>query len=107
VASVADIDAALCNGPGLRWAAMGPHMTYHLGGGEGGIRHYLDHLGPSQARRWASLGTPDLTEAVKDRIVAGIAEEAGGRSLDTLAARRDAALMGILKARIEVAGEDG
>jgi carnitine 3-dehydrogenase len=106
VASVADIDAALCNGPGLRWAAMGPHMTYHLGGGEGGIRHYLDHLGASQVRRWASLGTPELTDAVKDRIVAGVLAEAGSRSLADLAARRDAALMGILKARIEVAGVD-
>ena len=107
VASVADIDAALCNGPGLRWAAMGPHMTYHLGGGEGGIRHYLDHLGASQVRRWASLGTPDLTSDVKDRIVAGVEAEAAGRSLAELAARRDAALMGILKARLEVAGDDG
>ncbi|WP_243214888.1 MULTISPECIES: 3-hydroxyacyl-CoA dehydrogenase NAD-binding domain-containing protein [Methylobacterium] len=106
VASVADIDAALCNGPGLRWAAMGPHMTYHLGGGEGGIRHYLDHLGPSQVRRWASLGTPELTEAVKDRIVAGIEAEAAGRSLAVLAERRDRALIEILKARTEVAGHD-
>ena len=106
VASVADIDAALCNGPGLRWAAMGPHMTYHLGGGEGGIRHYLDHLGPSQVRRWASLGTPELTEAVKDRIVAGVAAEAAGRPLAVLAERRDRALIEILKARTEVAGTD-
>ncbi|WP_244480230.1 3-hydroxyacyl-CoA dehydrogenase NAD-binding domain-containing protein [Methylobacterium sp. Leaf465] len=106
VASVADIDAALCNGPGLRWAAMGPHMTYHLGGGAGGIRHYLDHLGPSQVRRWASLGTPELTEDVKDRIVAGIAAEAAGRSLAVLAERRDRALIEILKARIEVAEQD-
>ena len=60
VASVADIDAALCNGPGLRWALMGPHMTYHLGGGEGGIAGYLAHLGPSQLRRWESLGKPAL-----------------------------------------------
>lgn len=104
VASVADIDAALCNGPGLRWAAMGPHMTYHLGGGTGGIRHYLDHLGPSQVRRWESLGTPELTEAVKDAIVAGIAEEAAGRTLPELEARRDRALIDILKARTEVAG---
>lgn len=104
VASVADIDAALCNGPGLRWAAMGPHMTYHLGGGAGGIRHYLDHLGPSQVRRWASLGHPDLTEAVKDAIVDGIAEEAAGRTLSELEARRDRSLIDILKSRTEVAG---
>ncbi|WP_246685152.1 3-hydroxyacyl-CoA dehydrogenase NAD-binding domain-containing protein [Methylobacterium sp. WL69] len=105
VASVADIDAALCNGPGLRWAAMGPHMTYHLGGGAGGIRHYLDHLGASQERRWASLGTPGLDAAVKARIVAGVEAEAAGRTLPELEARRDRALLEILKARIEVAGD--
>ncbi|TXM99302.1 3-hydroxyacyl-CoA dehydrogenase, partial [Methylobacterium sp. WL122] len=104
VASVADIDAALCNGPGLRWAAMGPHMTYHLGGGAGGIRHYLDHLGPSQVRRWESLGRPELSDAVKDAIVEGVEAEAAGRTLPELEARRDRALIDILKARTEVAG---
>ena len=68
VASVADIDAAVCNGPGLRWAIMGPHMTYHLGGGQGGIEHYLKHLGPSQERRWASLGNPTLGRMFNARL---------------------------------------
>ncbi|GJD59167.1 3-hydroxyacyl-CoA dehydrogenase NAD-binding domain-containing protein [Methylobacterium dankookense] len=104
VASVADIDAALCNGPGLRWSAMGPHMTYHLGGGAGGIRHYLDHLGPSQERRWESLGDPRLTEDVKAAIVAGVEAEAAGRTVAELEARRDRALIDVLKARTEVAG---
>ncbi|HEY8566942.1 MAG TPA: 3-hydroxyacyl-CoA dehydrogenase NAD-binding domain-containing protein [Beijerinckiaceae bacterium] len=105
VASVADIDAALCNGPGLRWAVMGPHMTYHLGGGPGGIAHYLAHLGPSQVRRWASLGSPALDAATQAKIVAGVAEEARGRSVAELEARRDRALIDLLKARTEVAGE--
>jgi 3-hydroxyacyl-CoA dehydrogenase len=105
VASVADIDAALCNGPGLRWAAMGPHMTYHLGGGPGGIEHYLSHLGPSQVKRWASLGTPTLSPEVQKRIVEGVAEEAGNRSIQELEERRDRALLEILKSRTEVAGE--
>jgi 3-hydroxyacyl-CoA dehydrogenase len=99
VASVAEIDAALCNGPGLRWALMGPHMTYHLGGGEGGIAGYLAHLGPSQERRWASLGSPALDEDVKRAIVEGVAEEAAGRSIAQLEARRDEGLLALLKAR--------
>jgi 3-hydroxyacyl-CoA dehydrogenase len=99
VASVADIDAALCNGPGLRWALMGPHMTYHLGGGEGGIAGYLAHLGPSQERRWASLGSPALGEEVKRKIVSGVAEESGGASIAELEARRDEGLLALLKAR--------
>lgn len=99
VASVADIDAALCNGPGLRWALMGPHMTYHLGGGEGGIAGYLAHLGPSQVRRWQSLGNPSLDADVQAKIVAGVAEEANGRSLAELEARRDEGLLALLSAR--------
>lgn len=99
VASVADIDAALCNGPGLRWALMGPHMTYHLGGGEGGIAGYLAHLGPSQVRRWQSLGNPSLDADVQAKIVAGVAEEAAGRSIAELETRRDAGLLALLKAR--------
>jgi 3-hydroxyacyl-CoA dehydrogenase len=105
VASVADIDAALCNGPGLRWAVMGPHMTYHLGGGPGGIEHYLTHLGPSQVRRWASLGNPTLSPKVQKQIVEGVAEEAGDRSIQELEKRRDRALLEILKSRTEVAGK--
>lgn len=99
VASVADIDAALCNGPGLRWALMGPHMTYHLGGGEGGIAGYLAHLGPSQVRRWQSLGNPSLDAEVQAKIVAGVAEEAAGRSIAQLEERRDEGLLALLKAR--------
>ena len=99
VASVAEIDAALCNGPGLRWALMGPHMTYHLGGGEGGIAGYLAHLGPSQVRRWQSLGTPSLDEEVQQRIIVGVAEEAAGRSIAELEERRDEGLLALLRAR--------
>ena len=35
---VADVDKAMAAGPGLRWALLGPHMIFHLGGGSGGIR---------------------------------------------------------------------
>lgn len=99
VASVAEIDAALCNGPGLRWALMGPHMTYHLGGGEGGIAGYLAHLGPSQVRRWQSLGTPSLDADVQHKIIEGIAEEAAGRTIAQLEERRDKGLLALLRAR--------
>ena len=99
VASVAEIDAALCNGPGLRWALMGPHMTYHLGGGEGGIAGYLAHLGPSQVRRWQSLGTPSLDENVQHKIIEGVAEEAAGRTIAQLEERRDEGLLSLLRAR--------
>lgn len=89
VASVEDVDAAIAWGPGLRWAAMGPHLLYHLGGGSGGYRHYLDHLGPAQERRWASLQTAPLDEPLKAALIAGVQEEIGGRSITELEAERD------------------
>src|ERR1700720_556810 len=44
VLDVADSDAAVCWGPGLRWGVMGPNLLFHLGGGQGGIQHFMDHL---------------------------------------------------------------
>lgn len=99
IADVGDVDAALVHGPGLRWSVIGAHMAYHLGGGPGGIAHYLDHLGPSQERRWATLGTPGLTPEVRRLLIDGIAQEAAGRSIATLEAERDRGLMLALAAR--------
>jgi 3-hydroxyacyl-CoA dehydrogenase len=93
IAEVEDIDAAVSYGPGLRWAYMGPFMTYHLGGGPGGLKHYLEHLGPSQVRRWQDLGTPNLNEDLMSRAVEGVLCEAGGRSIEELEAERDEALI--------------
>jgi carnitine 3-dehydrogenase len=58
VASIEDIDAAIAYGPGLRWAIMGPHMLHHLAGGEGGLRHLLEHIGPGIETWWNDLGRP-------------------------------------------------
>ncbi|PWC90076.1 3-hydroxyacyl-CoA dehydrogenase [Azospirillum sp. TSH100] len=99
IADVADVDAALVHGPGLRWSVIGAHMAYHLGGGPGGIAHYLDHLGPSQERRWATLGSPSLTPEVRQLLIDGIAQEASGRSVATLEAERDHGLILTLAAR--------
>ena len=99
IADVPAVDAALIHGPGLRWSVVGAHMAYHLGGGDGGLASYLERLGPSQARRWASLGTPELTPDVCAMLIEGVEREAGGRSVATLTAARDAALIRVLDAR--------
>lgn len=93
IADVSDIDTAIAYGPGMRWALMGPHLIYHLGGGAGGYRGYLDHLGPTQAARWAELGTPELTDDVKAALVAGLERELADQDAETLRARRDSALV--------------
>ena len=99
IADVAEVDAALVHGPGLRWSVVGAHMAYHLGGGPGGMAHYLSHLGPSQERRWSTLGTPLLTPEVCDLLIAGVTAEAAGRSVAELEADRDARLIATIKAR--------
>lgn len=99
IADVAEVDAALVHGPGLRWSVVGAHMAYHLGGGPGGMAHYLSHLGPSQERRWSTLGKPVLTPEVCDLLIAGVEAEAAGRSVAELEAERDAGLIATIKAR--------
>ena len=99
IADVEAIDAALVNGPGLRWSVLGAHMAYHLGGGAGGMAGYLAHLGPSQERRWATLGEPSLTPDVQTALVKGTARAAKGRSIAELEAARDKALIATLRAR--------
>ncbi len=104
IADVEDVDAALVNGPGLRWSVLGAHMAYHLGGGDGGLAAYLAHLGPSQERRWSTLGNPTLSSDVQAQLVAGVSREAAGRDIATLENARDAALIAALKARKSAPG---
>ncbi|MBB5690941.1 3-hydroxyacyl-CoA dehydrogenase [Roseomonas alkaliterrae] len=99
VASVADVDAAISEGPGLRWALMGPHTTFHLAGGEGGIAHFLHHLMPAVTSWWDDLGNPRVDERVQAMLAEGVAEATGGASTAELARRRDAALVRLLEAR--------
>jgi carnitine 3-dehydrogenase len=96
VASVEDVDAAIAYGPGLRWALMGPHMAHHLAGGQGGLRHLLEHIGPGIERWWNDLGRPDLTPAAIDRLVEAFAE-AEFRPIRQLEAERDALLVALLE----------
>lgn len=97
VASVADIDAAVSQGPGLRWALFGPHMTFNLGGGAGGLANFMDHLlGPVQTW-WDDLGAPEVTPDLQQRLIAGVNAEAGERSIADLVQTRDAQLTALLK----------
>jgi carnitine 3-dehydrogenase len=97
-ATVAQIDAAITTGPGLRWPIMGPCLTFHLAGGAGGMAHMLDHFGPALEEPWTRLQAPPLTRELRDRMVDGCAAEAAGRSIDDLVRERDAKLVAILKA---------
>jgi carnitine 3-dehydrogenase len=101
VLSVADADDAVSWGPGLRWGVMGPSLQFHLGGGAGGIQHFIDHLMPAMEPLWKLLGTPGLTPEFKHRLAAGTLEEAGGRSVAQLAEAENEVVVGLLRLRAE------
>src|ERR1700757_4155918 len=96
VASVGDVDTAISAGPGLRWALMGPHLTFHLAGGVGGIGPFLDQFAGPMTDWGQDLGNPVLTPELRERLVAGIAEEAAGRDIPQLESRRDRFLVDLL-----------
>ena len=91
------MDAVISNGPGLRLALLGPHMNYHLGGGQGGYRHYLEHLGPSQEARWKTLGQTPLTPELKEKLIQGIEKQ--NIPMTELKTKRDDSLIEILKTK--------
>lgn len=98
VVSVADADAAIAYGPGLRWALMGPHLTFHLAGGEGGMAHFMSHIGAGPFQSLMDdLGAPRLTAPVQQTIIEGVTAEAGSRSIADLRKWRDRKLIEILK----------
>jgi 3-hydroxyacyl-CoA dehydrogenase len=85
VLSVEDTDAAVCYGPGPRWGVMGQSLQWHLGGGAGGIQHFMDHLMTPLEGMMKTLGTPNITSELKQKIVDGVMHVAAGRSVDQLA----------------------
>ena len=97
VVSVADADAAIAYGPGLRWALMGPHLTFHMAGGEGGMAHFMSHIGPAMQGWMDDLGQTRLTPEVQKAIINGVTEEAAGRNMADLQRWRDRKLIEILK----------
>src|SRR6202030_1566114 len=95
VATTGELDDSIVYGPGLRWAAMGTNLIYHLAGGEPGMRHMLRQFGPCLKWPWTKLEAPELTEALIDKMVAGTQAQAAGRSIRELERLRDDYLVAI------------
>jgi 3-hydroxyacyl-CoA dehydrogenase/sugar lactone lactonase YvrE len=99
VLSVEDADDAVSYGPGLRWGAMGPSLQWHVGGGPGGIHHFMEHLMDPLTGMMKVLGNPDVTAELKQTVIEGVLQEAGDRSVDQLAQEENKVLVGLLKLR--------
>jgi carnitine 3-dehydrogenase len=100
VLSVADADDAVSWGPGLRWGVMGPSLQFHLGGGAGGITHFIEHLLPVMSEGlWKALGNPTVTPALQRALTEGVLREAGNRSVEQLASEENELLVALLRLR--------
>jgi carnitine 3-dehydrogenase len=95
-ATVEEIDEAIAYGPGLRWAQMGPCLTFHLAGGSAGMARMLDHFGAALLEPWTRLEAPPLTGQLRERMVSGCAREANGRPVAELERTRDEFLAELL-----------
>jgi 3-hydroxyacyl-CoA dehydrogenase len=99
VLSVEEADTAVSYGPGLRWGVMGQSLQWHLGGGAGGIKHFMEQLMDPLAAMMKTLGNPDVTPELKQTIVDGVMREAGGHSVDELARAENEIIIGLLRLR--------
>jgi carnitine 3-dehydrogenase len=97
VATTDELDQSIVYGPGLRWAAMGTNLIYHLAGGEMGMRHMLEQFGPALELPWTKLVAPKLNDTLIDRMVEGTQAQAAGRSIADLEAMRDDYLVDIME----------
>jgi carnitine 3-dehydrogenase len=95
-ATVKQIDDSITYGPGLRWALMGPMLTFHLAGGQGGMAHMLDHFGPALLEPWTQLTAPELTPRLRDLVVSGVADAVGDVTVRELEQQRDDFLVDLL-----------
>ncbi|MGO2131884.1 MAG: L-carnitine dehydrogenase [Halomonas sp.] len=96
VATTEEIDAAVVYGCGLRWSLMGTFLTFHLAGGDAGMRHMLEQFGPALKLPWTKLEAPELTDELIDKVVDGCEHQAAGRPVSELAERRDDFLIELL-----------
>jgi 3-hydroxyacyl-CoA dehydrogenase len=98
VASVQDVDRALFAGPGIRWAFMGQHLIYHLGGGEGGYDYFIKHIGKAFGDIWKDMATwNEISDDAKSKLVQGMDEIMSGKKLNDVAQWRDKKIVALLK----------
>ena len=95
-ATTKDLDEAITYGPGMRWALMGTFLTFHLAGGELGMKHMLDQFGPALKLPWTKLKSPNLNKKLKDKIITGTKKQSKDLSINKLSNMRDNFLIDLL-----------
>lgn len=92
-----ELDDIVTASIGLRWAVAGPFRTFHLGGGPGGLPHFIEHLGRAMEATWPGLGSPAFDGATVARLTEQARQAFGDVPVDELAARRDRAQVALMR----------
>ena len=98
-ATTQELDRAIEDGPGLRYSIMGTFLTFHLAGGNEGMKHMLKQFGPALKLPWTKLKAPKLTNKLSDKLISGTKKQAKGKSINMLSNIRDQYLVDVLKIR--------
>jgi len=98
-ATTDDLDKAIIHGPGIRWSIMGTFLTFHLAGGQNGMKHMLKQFGPALKLPWTKLKAPKLSKKLSQKIIKGTKDQSKGKSISEIANIRDNYLINLLKLR--------
>ena len=98
-ATTKDLDRAIEDGPGLRWSLMGTFLTFHLAGGESGMKHMLEQFGPALKFPWTKLKAPNLSKKLIKSLVDGTKKQSKGKSVAKISNIRDNYLLDLLLMR--------
>ena len=98
-ASTEDLDRAIEDGPGMRWSLMGTFLTFHLAGGNAGMKHMLEQFGPALKLPWTKLKAPKLSNKLSNRVITGTRKQARGKSVAEISKIRDEYLLNLQKMR--------
>ena len=98
-ASTKDLDRAIEDGPGMRWSLMGTFLTFHLAGGNAGMKHMLEQFGPALKLPWTKLKAPKLSNKLSNRLITGTKKQAKGKSVFEISKIRDEYLLNLQKMR--------
>ncbi|MDB5143437.1 MAG: lcdH [Mucilaginibacter sp.] len=101
VTTADDIDVAISQGPGLRWAILGPYLNLYLSGGPGGIRHVLEHLGPPMEEWMKDLGKIEINAELTDLISDDLAKMLEGRDLEKIILERNEVLLALIDLKVK------
>ena len=87
---------------GAAMGRIGPSLQWHLGGGAGGIHHFMEHLMDPMAGLMKALGSPNITPELKQTVTDGVMRMAANRSIEELAEEENQVLTGLLSSRASV-----